>query len=368
MSNVSYEVVIVGGSFAGLAAAMQLQGRRVLIVDQHPIGSHQMSACGTPLTTARAVGASASVLAMHHDLVLHTAGKTICFPLQDPFVTFDYRAFCQAMAMQTDAEFCLARVTKIGSHGIETTRGAAVAKFVVDASGGHSPLRRSWSHPRQGLGYGLETELPIQWAKPGLHFFVAKHLIPNGYAWVFPCGDVTRFGVGSFSNGLQLQSVLRRFLDQYGLEAGATHGGVLAIGRRAALHDDVFVVGDAAGQCLPVTGEGIRTALFHGVHCGQALAGALSGRYSRSEAAALYQTQVRGNEQFHHRLHFIQAVVTRMPEPLLAHIARIVAGSGLSDWVMGRYLVQSGWFLGGSVAGLEVQQDNGTGFAEPARA
>ena len=54
-----YDVVIVGGSFAGLAVAMQLRGYRVLLLDQHPIGARQMSACGTPLATARALSAVA---------------------------------------------------------------------------------------------------------------------------------------------------------------------------------------------------------------------------------------------------------------------------------------------------------------------
>jgi 2-polyprenyl-6-methoxyphenol hydroxylase-like FAD-dependent oxidoreductase len=42
-----YDVAIIGGSFAGLATAMQLCGHRVLIVDQSPTGSHQMSSYGT---------------------------------------------------------------------------------------------------------------------------------------------------------------------------------------------------------------------------------------------------------------------------------------------------------------------------------
>ena len=74
-----YDVVIVGGSFAGLSVAMQLRGRQVLIVDQHPIGSRQMSSCGTPLPIARAVGAEAAILEEHPALVVHahsTGGLT----------------------------------------------------------------------------------------------------------------------------------------------------------------------------------------------------------------------------------------------------------------------------------------------------
>ena len=90
---------------------MQLRGYRVLLIEQHPIGTHQMSACGTPLATARAVGAERAIQEVHDALVLHIGGQAIRFPLPDPYVTFDYRAFCAAMLARTDAEVRLARAT-----------------------------------------------------------------------------------------------------------------------------------------------------------------------------------------------------------------------------------------------------------------
>ena len=45
-----YDAIIAGASFAGLATAMQLRGYRVLLIDQYPVGAHQMSACGTPIS------------------------------------------------------------------------------------------------------------------------------------------------------------------------------------------------------------------------------------------------------------------------------------------------------------------------------
>ena len=49
-----YDVLIAGGSFAGLAAAVQLRGRRVLLVEPREIGAVQTSACGTPLAVLQA--------------------------------------------------------------------------------------------------------------------------------------------------------------------------------------------------------------------------------------------------------------------------------------------------------------------------
>jgi glycine/D-amino acid oxidase-like deaminating enzyme len=42
-----YDVIITGGSFAGLAAAVQLRGKRRLLIGPHAIGAAQTSACGT---------------------------------------------------------------------------------------------------------------------------------------------------------------------------------------------------------------------------------------------------------------------------------------------------------------------------------
>lgn len=345
-SNLDYDVIIVGGSFAGLAVAMQLRGQRVLIADQYPIGSHQMSACGTPLTTTRAVGAEASILDVHADLMLHAAKKVIRFPLRDPYVTFDYAVFCQAMLAQTDAEVWQARVTDVTAQGVETTQGPATGKFVVNASGWRSLPQGSdaGNRPDQSLGYGLETELPVRWNEPGLHFFFVKDLVRNGYAWIFPCGETTRFGVGSFEKELKLRGALDRFLDRYSLQRGETHGGILAIARHPPLHEGIFVVGDAAGQCLPVTGEGIRTAIFHGIHCGQAINRVLTGDLTPEEAKNLYTLQVLGMSRLHSRLLKMQTLVAHTPESLLALASQLCARPALAQWLMDRYWSDSGWF------------------------
>ena len=70
-----YDVVIAGASFAGLATALQLRGR-VLVLDHQPVGAGQTSACGTTLSALTALGAGHTVQQVHQDLVLHlTPGR-----------------------------------------------------------------------------------------------------------------------------------------------------------------------------------------------------------------------------------------------------------------------------------------------------
>src|SRR2546430_10080908 len=86
-----YDVIIAGASFAGLAVAQRLRGKRVVLLDRAPVGDGVTSACGAPVSIVRAMGAETSIQLVHDRLVLHTrAGETV-WPLPEPFCTFDYR-------------------------------------------------------------------------------------------------------------------------------------------------------------------------------------------------------------------------------------------------------------------------------------
>jgi len=178
--------------------------------------------------------------------------------------------------------------------------------------------------------------------------YFQKQLVRNGYAWIFPCGETTRFGIGSFAKEQKLRVALQQFLHRFGLEIAETHGGVLAIERHHPVDNGVFLVRDAAGQCLPVTGEGIRTAVFHGIHCGQAIAGVLNGTYSLEEAQTLYATQVHGLGSFHARLLRLQTLIACTPESILVLAGQLCSHPALTHRIMDIYLRYSGWFVGQS--------------------
>ena len=50
----------------------------------------------------------------------------------------------------------------------------------------------------------------------------------------------------------------------------------------------MFFVGDSAGHCFPLSGEGIRTAFYFGIACGRELRRVLAGAATREEALAAY--------------------------------------------------------------------------------
>lgn len=342
-----YDAVIVGGSFAGLAAAQALRGHHVLLLDARPIGAHQTSTCGIPLPTMQAVGAESATLEVHDSLVLHTGGRAIHYTLPVPYATFDYQAFCQAMLAATDAAVRIARVTGVVGRSVLTAEGPIPARYVVDASGwqGLTAADDRTARARPAYGYGIETELPGRHIPgPGLHFYFDKELVPSGYAWAFGCGASTRLGICSFAPGVALGPRLAQHLERFGLQPGRTHGGVIAFGRRAPVVADRFCVGDAAGGCLPLTAEGIRTAILSGTHCGQAISAALAGLLTDRAAQVRYRRMMRVRGPYHAALRALRAIVARTPDAVLAGAGGLFAPPVLSRIILRFYLAASGGF------------------------
>ena len=76
-----YDAVIVGASFAGLAAASQLQGAgRVLLVDREPPGTGQTSACATLLAVLERLDALDALEQIHPTVTINAAGRRFARP------------------------------------------------------------------------------------------------------------------------------------------------------------------------------------------------------------------------------------------------------------------------------------------------
>lgn len=76
------------------------------------------------------------------------------------------------------------------------------------------------------------------------------------------------------------------------------------------------MVGDAAGHCLPVTGEGIRPALTFGTFCGRSVQQVIRGELTLPEGLARYRRRVLGRRWVYRTLETIQQGILALP-PLL---------------------------------------------------
>ncbi|HEU5317574.1 MAG TPA: NAD(P)/FAD-dependent oxidoreductase [Chloroflexota bacterium] len=369
-----YDVAIAGASFAGLALATRLRGR-VVVVDHQPAGAGQTSACGTTVSALQDVGALDTIQQVHRDLVLHLAPErgdpqTLRYRLPEPFCTFDYGALCRLLADRArgrGVEIRVARVTGSRDGRLLTDSGEIEARCVVDATGWRaaiaSALRPGYVR-RQDLSCGLEAELPqpaLQRAE-GLHFWAGHGTVWPGYAWAFPAGPVSRLGVIAYPESGQnpskdLREALDTFLDgpgseywspdgEHPWERGAgrptagrhLHGGFLPAAPRPPVVGDVCVVGDAAGHCFGLTGEGIRAALGLALACGDALQDAIDGHTTFRAARGRYARRVTQRISYWRLMRALQRVVSRMGDCGLARYSRAAHPAPMFQFLMWQYL------------------------------
>src|SRR5258705_9283159 len=101
------DVLVCGGSFAGLAVARELagSGARVLIVDRYEVGERQTSACAAPTAWLQNLDLNDSVQQTFDALLFHTPRGDVRWKLPWAFSTFDYRTLCNLLLAQGDATF-----------------------------------------------------------------------------------------------------------------------------------------------------------------------------------------------------------------------------------------------------------------------
>lgn len=337
-----YDVIIVGGSFGGLAVASQLRGS-ILIIDRKPIGAGQRSACGTPLRVPRALGLEESVLQVQDSALFHFGRRTFELPGSEPYCTLDYEAFCQELYSRTGADFLRASVRAVRVEGSErlivsSSGGEFAARYVVDASGWLAVAASSLDsgfEPAKGLGFGLETT--VSHHDEGLHFWLDRGLHPGRVGWLFPCGEHSRVGLASYTGGGVKGERVADFALNFGPGARSFHGGYFPWKLRSPVVGPLFLVGDAAGQCLPLTAEGIRPAIYFGQQCGALLQLVLDERLTLVQAQSAYR-RLHDSYRPHYRwLLRHQRWTTRLPAAALAWVMKLAKVTGLSDRILRRY-------------------------------
>ena len=108
---------------------------------------------------------------------------------------------------------------------------------------------------------------------------------------------------------------------------------------RPAVEDGVFFAGDSAGHCLPLTAEGIRTALYFGLACGRELRAVLEGRRTREQALARYGAFSDSHERKYRWLLNVQRAIGQMtPSRAVTAIVRGFENRRLARWVFDHYL------------------------------
>lgn len=334
------QVLICGASFAGLAVARELArtGAEVMVIDRYLIGERQTSACATPTRWLEVLGLTGALRQTFDELVIHTPHTTARYRLPWSFSTFDYRELCALLADQGSFEFETATVLSRDRETVHTDRGEIRAPLVVDALGWRrvlgagEPIQPPHAHLSRGL------EVHPGGAGDELEIWIDRRYVPAGYGWSFPAAGEVRVGIGSFDPREHVREPTVRLAADLDREPDGYQGNWIPHRIRAATEGGAFFVGDSAGHCLPLTAEGIRTALYFGIACGRELAAVLGGRQSRAAALASY-----GAFSAAHRWKFewmlrTQRLIPRLPPRILAPALRTLASRRLVEWSFDHYL------------------------------
>ncbi len=356
------DVLICGASFAGLAAARELSGAgaQVLIVDRYEIGERQTSACAMPTEWLTALELGDSWRQEFDELVVHTPYTTSRWDLPWSFSTFDYRELCAQLWQQAEdvnIEFETATVTGRRGQTVATDRGELTAPLVIDALGWRrilsnaAPIQPPYARLSRGLevhpqGSGSEMEL---WLDAGL--------IRAGYGWSFPAGDEMRVGIGSFWPAHHVKEPTVRLAADLDLPAQGYQGNWIPHQLRRAVEDGIFFAGDSAGHCLPLTAEGIRTAIYFGLACGRELRTVIEGGQTRAEALARYGAFSASHARKFAWLLAVQRGIGQInPSRAATAIVRAFESRRLSHWAFNHYLaIAPPSFVGAGPAAISAR-------------
>jgi flavin-dependent dehydrogenase len=340
-----HDVVICGASFAGLAAARELAGcgADVLVLDRYEIGRRATSACGIPTDWLRALGLIDLELQRFDELVVRTPSGTNVLDLPYTFSTFNYDEVCEALRAECDARFEVATVAgrgpeRDGRIAVETDRGTVSAPLVADALGWRRILAggHGYQPPDAALTRALEVHPAGNSEK--LEVWVDRRYARAGYGWCFPAGEELRIGVCSYEPRDHVRGPTDLLAEDLGREQVRYQGNWIPHELRPPAEDGVFFVGDSAGQCLPLTAEGIRTALYYGIAVGREMRAVVEGRRERREALAGYAKLHASHTRGFRLLLFVQRLIPHIPPRLLGPLFRIYKTQALIDLTFNAYL------------------------------
>ncbi|HUA44118.1 MAG TPA: NAD(P)/FAD-dependent oxidoreductase [Solirubrobacteraceae bacterium] len=334
------DVLICGASFAGLAVARELRGSGadVLVIDRYEIGERQTSACGIPTAWLEQLDLHGALQQTFGELVIHTPHTTVNYDLPWTFSTFDYRTLCGLLADQGAFTFETAKVNGRTANTVHTDRGDIRGTHVVDALGWRRVLGtgQNIQPPDALLSRGLEVH-PHGRGKD-MEVWIDRSYVPAGYGWSFPAGEEVRIGVGSFDPRFHVREPTERLATDLAAERVRYQGNWIPHALRPATEDGVFFAGDSAGHCLPLTAEGIRTALYFGLAVGRELREVLAGTRSSADALERYAAFSASHATAYRWMLRCQRLVPRVAPRLLDGSLRGMQSRRFLDWAFNHYL------------------------------
>ena len=314
----TYDIVVVGGGPAGLAAAQSTAkaGARVILFEKDEAIAHSVRTSGVSwIDSMESLGIPSSLynpianyrfVSPSNDVMISGSTPRSC--VLDVRATYQHLAFLAAEAGATImVRSNVINIAKEGSRvtGVKASTPAGDMEvkcpLVIDASGFSTSAGRKAGLAGEWRRYGVGAEYEcycdhadsLTWT-----LMVGQQYSEAGYAWVFPLSkNRVRIGVGigrpkSQADPLdKLHAVLEKKLkplDALGkIQPVELHYGFIPNEgpRQVSVADGLLMVGDSAGQSNPLVLEGIRYAIEFGRLAGEVGARSLTHNASKESLA-----------------------------------------------------------------------------------
>ena len=278
----SYDVVIAGGSVAGLLCAREISsnGFSVLIIEEdYEIGTPEH--CGGLVSMAGLIELGIIPFKKTFDHMIESAKITspngTSFTInskKQKVVEISRRELDKQIAFQAQKNGAEIRVRtsfqEITDSGIRTSDEEINCKIFVDARGMSSLIHKD----RTGILSSAQYEIYADWIKKGkVEIIFDQEKYPGFFAWIIPSGE-GKGKIGVAGRGIKVSETLERILKKKG--KFSTIRKIFApIWIKGPIKNFVegktVIIGDAAGQAKPTTGGGIFTSGMGGVYAGQAI-------------------------------------------------------------------------------------------------
>jgi len=302
---VYYDVVVAGGSVAGLLSAREIssKGFSVLVIEEdYEIGTPEH--CGGLVSIAGLEELGIIPFRKTFDHMMEYAeikspnGKSFTInSKKQKVVEISRRELDKQIAFQAKRNGTEIKVRtsfqEVTNTGIRTNEENIDCKIFVDARGVSSLIHKD----RTGILSSAQYEIYANWIKKGkVEVIFDQEKYPGFFAWVIPSNE-GKGKVGVAGKGINVSDTLNEILKEKGKYS--TIRKIFApIWIKGPIEKFVdgktVIVGDAAGQAKPTTAGGIFTSGMGGVFAGQAISKFLK----TNEISHLQEYQKRWTERF----------------------------------------------------------------------
>ncbi len=278
-----YDVVIAGGSIAGLLCAREIanSGHSVLVLEEdYEIGTPEH--CGGLVSTSglEELGIIPRSKTFNHMIesaeVFAPNGNSFTINSKKQKVAeINRRELDKQIAHQAQKNGADIKVRtsfqELTNDGVRTSDGEIKCKIVVDARGVSALVNKD----RGGILSSAQYEIYADWIKKGkVEVYFDQEKYPGFFSWIIPSGEGTG-KVGVAGRGINAADALEKFLSKKGKYS--TIRKIFApIWIKGPIEkfvsDRLVIVGDAAGQSKPTTAGGIFSCGMAGIFAGQAIA------------------------------------------------------------------------------------------------